>query len=187
MQASLARDFKGEAAPSPAPSNPSPVVKGVSTKLPLKEGDKGPFVKEIQEDLIKAGFALPRYGADGSFGPETESAVMRFQKRYGLAVDGLVGPNTLNKLQEVIRQVNNDDDFPLPDGVWSRGDTGEEVSMIQRALKHLNFDPKYIDGSYGPLTEDAVRRFQSMYAALKDDGVYGPNTKKYMRMELNDN
>jgi N-acetylmuramoyl-L-alanine amidase len=141
----------------------------------------------VQQDLIEAGFALPRYGADGSFGPQTENAVMRFQKRYGLTVDGLVGQSTLNKLQEVLRQTNSaDDEFPLPDGVWGRGDKGEEVRMIQRALKHIHFDPKYVDGSYGPLTEDAVRRFQSMYAALADDGIYGPSTKKYIQMELND-
>ncbi|RAK19186.1 putative peptidoglycan binding protein [Anoxybacillus vitaminiphilus] len=56
--------------------------------------------------------------------------------------------------------------------------------MVQRALKHLNFDPKDIDGVYGKKTENAVRRFQSMYAALKDDGIYGPDTRKLMKMEL---
>ncbi|MDR4887593.1 peptidoglycan-binding protein [Fredinandcohnia sp. QZ13] len=159
----------------------------MSTRLPIRRGNTGAFVKEIQQDLIKAGFPLPRYGADGSFGPETETAVMRFQKRYRLAVDGLVGQATLRKLEEVIKQGNSThEEFPLPDGVWGRGDKGEEVRMIQRALKHINFDPKMIDGSYGPLTEDAVRRFQSMYAALADDGIYGPNTKKYIQLELND-
>jgi len=183
VTASLNRDFKGNASVEVK----EPQVKGVSTTLPLKEGDKGTFVKEIQEDLIKAGFPLPRYGADGHFGNETENAVMRFQKRYGLHVDGLVGVNTLNKLQEVIKQNNSAADFPLPNGVWKRGDEGEEVRMIQRALKEINFDPKQVDGVYGPLTEDAVRRFQSMYRALKDDGIYGPNTKKYMLLELKDN
>jgi N-acetylmuramoyl-L-alanine amidase len=51
--------------------------------------------------------------------------------------------------------------------------------MLQRALKHLGFDPTYVDGIYGKRTEDSVRRFQSMYAALKDDGTYGPNTRKF--------
>jgi N-acetylmuramoyl-L-alanine amidase len=163
-----------------------PKTKGSTVTLPVGKGDRGQFVKEIQEDLIAAGFELPRYGADGTFGDETENAVMRFQKRYGLKVDGLVGPQTLTKLQQVVTHRKYADDFPLPDGIWKKGDTGEEVKMIQRALKHLNFDPKSIDGIYGELTEDAVRRFQSKYAALKDDGIYGPNTRRYMRMELND-
>lgn len=184
VKTSLERDFNGK--DTPPSTDPPPVVGGVSTRLPLREGDKGQFVKEIQQDLIKAGFPLPRYGADGSFGPETETAVMRFQKKYGIHVDGLVGTNTLNKLLEVIKQNHSTNDFPLPTGVWKRGDKGEEVRMIQRALKHIHFDPKQIDGSYGPQTEDAVKRFQSMYAALKDDGIYGPSTRKYIQMELND-
>lgn len=165
---------------------PDPVVKGASVHLPIGKGDSGQFVKEIQQDLMKAGFALPVYGADGHFGSETERAVMRFQKKYQLQVDGLVGKNTLSKLKEVVNSSKPVDDFPLPDGILRRGDRGTGVSQLQRALKALRFDPKQIDGIYGANTEDAVRRFQSMYAALANDGIYGPQTKRYMEMELDD-
>ncbi|UGB33783.1 peptidoglycan-binding protein (plasmid) [Metabacillus sp. B2-18] len=40
---------------------------------------------------------------------------------------------------------------------------------------------------YRPLTEDSVRRFQSMYAALANDGIYGSNTRQYIEMELEGN
>lgn len=163
-----------------------PIVKGVSIQLPLRLGDKGDFVREIQQELIQIGISLPRYGADGSFGPETEMAVMRFQRKYGLLVDGLVGPMTLAKLNEVLRSSKPKNEFPLSERVLRRGDTGEEVKQLQRALKQINFDPRVIDGSYGPLTEETVRRFQSMYSALKVDGIFGPNTRKYVRMELED-
>jgi N-acetylmuramoyl-L-alanine amidase len=164
--------------------NQASQVPSTSLHLPLKIGDRGPFVKKIQEDLIRAGFPLSKYGADGIFGEETKGAVMAFQKRYGLHVDGLVGRETLTKLTEVAKSKRNNEEIPLPNKVLKRGDTGEDVKMVQRALKHLNFDPKYIDGIYGKKTEDAVRRFQSMYAALKDDGIYGPNTRKFMKREL---
>ncbi|WP_272438176.1 peptidoglycan-binding domain-containing protein [Terrihalobacillus insolitus] len=154
--------------------------------MPLDIGDEGQFVKEVQQDLIKAGFSLPIYGADGIYGAETQRAVMKFQKKYGLTVDGLVGPQTLDKLKEVLNTSDPINEFPLPDGILKRGDEGAEVKQVQRALKRLNFDPKYIDGIYGPLTEDAVRRFQSMYAALDNDGIYGPNTRRYIQMELDD-
>jgi N-acetylmuramoyl-L-alanine amidase len=163
---------------------PEHQVKEGSIELPLKVGDSGAFVREIQEDLIKAGFSLPVYGADGVFGSETERAIMRFQKKYGLTVDGLVGPKTLDKLKEVLSSSNPSTDFPLPTETLSRHDEGPEVKQLQRALKAVNFDPGVIDGIYGPLTEDAVRRFQSMYAALDNDGIYGPNTRKYLAMSL---
>ncbi|MFC3015736.1 peptidoglycan-binding domain-containing protein [Virgibacillus litoralis] len=143
-------------------------------------------MKEIQQDLIRTGFPLPIYGADGIYGEETQRAVMRFQSAYGLHVDGLVGPNTLAKLKEVLGSSSPAIDFPLPDKVLSLGDEGEAAKQVQRALKDINFDPGAIDGIYGPKTQDAVRRFQSMYAALANDGIYGPNTRKYIRMELND-
>lgn len=177
------KDSGSDGAPTPKPP-PAPQVKGVTVSLPLREGDKGQFVREVQQDLIKAGFPLPRFGADGTFGEETEVAVMRFQRKYGLAVDGLVGPNTLNKLNEVLSEPRPVTEFPLPSSVLRKGDRGEGVKQVQRALKQINFDPGQIDGIYGQKTEDAVRRFQSMYATLADDGVYGPNTRKYIQLEL---
>ncbi|WP_246199930.1 peptidoglycan-binding domain-containing protein [Salirhabdus euzebyi] len=167
-------------------SEPETVIKGASVQLPVSIGDEGEFVREIQSDLVSAGFSLPQYGIDGIFGPETRRAVMRFQKRYGLMVDGLVGSQTLNKLKEVLNTNKPINEFPLPDGILQEGDEGEGVRQVQRALKHLNYDPTYIDGIYGPLTEDAVRRFQSMYSALANDGIYGPNTREFIEMELVD-
>ncbi|MFZ3579008.1 peptidoglycan-binding domain-containing protein [Virgibacillus sp. DJP39] len=163
---------------------PDPVVKGSSVDLPLDIGDEGQFVREVQQDLLRAGFSLPIYGVDGQYGPETQRAVMMFQKRYGLTVDGLVGPQTLGKLKEVINSSRPINDFPLPNVTLQYGDEGPAVKQLQRALREINFDPELIDGKYGPLTEDAVRRFQSMYAALANDGIYGPNTRRYIQMEL---
>jgi N-acetylmuramoyl-L-alanine amidase len=187
------RNINGSAQPVPStPSPPQtskpspPVVKSSTVKLPIGEGDSGAFVQDIQEELIKAGYRLPRFGTDGQFGEETENAVMRFQRDFKLQVDGLVGPITLNKLQEVNQQSVSAADFPLPSGILRRGNQGEGVKQVQRALKQVNFNPGSIDGIYGSSTEDAVKRFQSMFAALDDDGVYGPNTRKYLRMELAD-
>lgn len=50
---------------------------GVSVSVfPLKRGSKGSKVKELQNALLKKNASiLPKYGADGDFGSETESAV----------------------------------------------------------------------------------------------------------------
>ena len=56
----------------------------------LKLGRKGNEVKLLQEKL--------NLKADGIFGPLTEEAVKDFQRSNGLEVDGIVGANTLSKL-----------------------------------------------------------------------------------------
>lgn len=54
----------------------------------LQRGDRGSRVKALQEALIKAGFPLPRYGADGLFGRETEAALLAFQRAGGCKPSG---------------------------------------------------------------------------------------------------
>ncbi len=56
----------------------------------LRNGSKGPGVKQIQEKLG----VVPT----GNFGPKTEAAVKAWQKTNGLKDDGIVGPNTLTKM-----------------------------------------------------------------------------------------
>lgn len=68
----------------------------------LKKGMEGEAVKLMQEMLMKWDpRALPRYGADGEFGAETRTWVMKFQKSMCIGVDGIVGPVTWGMLLEV--------------------------------------------------------------------------------------
>lgn len=60
----------------------------------LRKGDKGKDVANLQKLLMKAGYALPKYGADGDFGDECLNAVKAFQKDKKLTVDGIVGAKT---------------------------------------------------------------------------------------------
>ena len=60
----------------------------------LRKGDKGADVANLQKLLMQAGYALPKYGADGDFGDECLSAVKAFQKDKKLTVDGIVGAKT---------------------------------------------------------------------------------------------
>jgi Transglycosylase-like domain/Putative peptidoglycan binding domain len=57
-----------------------------ASEVVVKRGDRGDAVRKIQSAL--------GVGADGVFGPLTETAVKRFQRRNGLVVDGVVGPQT---------------------------------------------------------------------------------------------
>jgi peptidoglycan hydrolase-like protein with peptidoglycan-binding domain len=54
------------------------------------------------------------------------------------------------------------------------GDTGDGVAQIQTALKSLGYDLEP-DGQFGPVTDRAVRDYQSKNN-LTVDGVVGPKT-----------
>lgn len=64
----------------------------------LKRGMKGDDVRALQQLLIKRGYALPKYGADGEYGSETATAVKAFQRDRNLTVDGIAGEATLAAL-----------------------------------------------------------------------------------------
>lgn len=67
----------------------------------IRKGDKGTAVRNLQKKLLELGYKLPKYGADGDFGSETEAAVKAFQKDWGLTQDGIVGPETQKMLDSV--------------------------------------------------------------------------------------
>ena len=53
----------------------------------LSKGDTGERVKYLQVILMKAGFDLPEFGADGHYGAETEKAVLAARKSQGSEQD----------------------------------------------------------------------------------------------------
>lgn len=87
------------------PSKDVPEINVVGTggecevKLPvIRRGSKGNSVKALQLLLIGNGYNCGSYGADGDFGGATHSAVLLFQRRKNLVVDGIVGQNTWSAL-----------------------------------------------------------------------------------------
>lgn len=74
------------------------VVTDLQTTLHF--GDKGDLVKILQALLASDKTVYPAGIINGSFGPLTQKAVKRFQKKHGLPQVGRVGPLTLEKLNE---------------------------------------------------------------------------------------
>ena len=70
----------------------------------LKNGCEGEDVKQLQANLIRLGYDLGKWGADGEFGDATEMAVIRFQKDSRLDPDGVVGPLTMEALDRAIAE-----------------------------------------------------------------------------------
>ena len=135
--------------------------------IPIRMGDTGRGVEDIQRRLLQLGYDLGSGGVDSDFGEETQSAVEAFQKDVGLTVTGAVGSHTWSALV--------DSTFVFGDrSLYLRKPHfhGQDVSRLQRALTSLGFFAGDIDGIFGPVTERAVIDFQSNMA-IPPDGAVG--------------
>jgi peptidoglycan hydrolase-like protein with peptidoglycan-binding domain len=65
----------------------------------LREGMNGPDVRTLQGDLTHLGFKTP---AVGQFGPLTQSNAKRFERKYHLAVNGVVNSGFVRELRLVL-------------------------------------------------------------------------------------
>jgi len=67
----------------------------------LSQGSSGGDVTQLQIRVAGWVSSGENLALDGAFGPATASAVRRFQSGYGLAVDGIAGSQTFNKIYEL--------------------------------------------------------------------------------------
>lgn len=63
----------------------------------IRKGSDGGGVYLLQQLLIADGFNI---AADGQFGGQTDYAVRKYQEKYGLEIDGVVGFNTWSRLKK---------------------------------------------------------------------------------------
>jgi uncharacterized protein YkwD len=68
----------------------------------LQIGTRGAEVKELQEFLKTDHGIYPEGLTTGYFGPLTQAAVKKFQKKHGIEPVGVVGPKTRAKLNELL-------------------------------------------------------------------------------------
>ncbi len=140
----------------------------------IKKGSKGNLVKMAQDKLIAKGYNLSKYGADASFGNETELAVKQLQKDAGIAIDGIVGKDTWAVLNSDFIKPNK----PSYQGyLIKKGQKSENVKKVQARLIELGYScGKYgADSNFGNDTENAVKAFQRDNG-LAQDGIVGPKT-----------
>ncbi|HET6467582.1 MAG TPA: peptidoglycan-binding domain-containing protein [Geminicoccaceae bacterium] len=76
-------------------------------KPAMVRGEKGEPVRIVQQALIDLGFAMPvstrKFGSpDGTFGNETVAKVREFQTKFKLGLDGVVGRQTMTRLDELL-------------------------------------------------------------------------------------
>jgi murein DD-endopeptidase MepM/ murein hydrolase activator NlpD len=130
-----------------------------------------PKVAAVQVALKRLG--LYNATVDGVRGPLTTAAIMSFQRRHGLVVDGVVGPQTRRAFGKSGRPA-------LGSRTMKRGDRGWDVAAMQFILARRGYPPGAIDAVFGPMTDTAVRNFQRAYG-LTADGLAGPQTVSALR------
>lgn len=168
----------------------------VGSAFALQKGDQGPSVKNLQQQLKKAGFY--QSNITQVYDAQTENAVRNFQKAADLQTNGIAGPTTMQKLQAwrapainsttkntsttVAYTTKTTLDTPTVNktsnpNILQKGDEGENVRQLQEKLRVAGFYYGSSTGIFGPITEDAVKRFQTAYN-LQSDGVVGPATER---------
>ena len=152
--------------------------------FPIQIGSTGDDVRRVQRAIVRwrAYFALTGHppmtlpAVDGVFGPVTDAAVRVFQTFMNdeggipMPSDGLVGPLTwgaLGPYKEATTTVR-------------LGSEGPIVLALQRVLQSGPIDgaPFYgaaLDGLFGPVTDAAVRAYQTDRGIIVD-GIAGEQT-----------
>jgi murein DD-endopeptidase MepM/ murein hydrolase activator NlpD len=110
---------------------------------------------------------------DGVRGPFTARGVRRFQRRRGLVVDGIAGPQTRGALGRLGRP-------RLGARVITHGAYGWDVAALQFLLWRRGYSPGGIDLVFGPATRSALELYQRD-AGLVVDGLAGPATIHSLR------
>lgn len=154
----------------------------------LKKGSRGSSVKILQYYLCFLNYfnlKLPYVAVDGIFGDETRDAVLAFQSLYGLDVDGLVGRDTWDMIQNAYAGVLTSlpDEYRsyssllYPGYIITTGASGKVVEQLQTYLKTIaannpSIPDVTVDGYYGEETKKAVLAVQKL-EGIEQNGQVG--------------
>ena len=138
---------------------------------PIKTGDTGVAVEDIQDRLVSLGYAIAEdERAASSFGNTTANAVARFRLDNDLDLSKEVDAATWQVLVDECYQLGDRTLYlRLPNF------HGNDVRQLQERLNILGFSCGSQDGYYGVFTEAAVKEFQESVGELPD-GMCWPGT-----------
>lgn len=165
----------------------------------IRQGSRGADVIHAQfilNYLAQFFSDIPAPIMDSVFGAGMTESVKAFQRRFGLTADGIVGPNTWNRMYQVYSAVQDENPPgtvqppvvtppptsrpPFPGYLLRLGSTGSSVRTLQELLNNARrtyaaIPAVSVDGIFGPMTNTAVRTFQ-LYSGLAVDGIVGQLT-----------
>ncbi|SEK58063.1 peptidoglycan-binding protein [Ruminococcus albus] len=124
----------------------------------LSNGSRGDDVKWLQcaiNDLVVNGdkngsrLSTSKLDVDGAFGNATRTAVLAFQRKYGLAVDGYFGPASRSKMKSVLRSATV---TPV------NGQLSAHFHSSEFACKRC--------GATHTISQDLINKLESLYSRL---------------------
>lgn len=163
---------ENESAVSTPSESPTPASTPSSTPVPTTEPDvpdlvyecHDPRIIEIQTKLMDLGY-MDSDEPNDYYGWGTKFSLELFQRKHGLQIDGIIGPETLSLL------FSND---AKPYSV-KLNDRGNDVLEIEERLKDLKYLKSAADKEFNEDTEKAVKAFQKRNG-LTVDGSVGEKT-----------
>ncbi|MET0503767.1 MAG: peptidoglycan-binding domain-containing protein [Luteibacter sp.] len=127
----------------------------------LRQGTHGDDVTAVQNQLVKLGYTDAHDRAltpDGDFGTATKAAVEKFQHDHGMKADGVVGPKTLDALNNAAQRA--------PSSLTDPASPGN--AMYKQALDAVSA----IDAQHGRTPDALTRNFAgSVVTAAQAQGL----------------
>jgi peptidoglycan hydrolase-like protein with peptidoglycan-binding domain len=123
-----------------------------------KRGDKGGVVKSLQNLLMQAGGSLPKYGADGDYGSETEAAVKAFQTKNGLGADGEIGKKTYDAMTGGGTTTTTKTDDGKVASSTEKVTKADENEIDKITIQKEKSDPETIDDQIGELNSQVSKQ-----------------------------
>ncbi len=171
----------------PAPALAQPASSGLTYTQPLSPA----ALMQVQERLRQVGAYSGR--ADGVWGPDSQSALERFQQGRGLQVSGQLNQATaatlgLNPVELLAARPGAAGTAaatdPAPTAAASGTLSRAAVRNVQSRLRTLGFYRGRVDGAWGAGTQAAIERFQQG-RGLQPTGQINPATAQAMGLDPN--
>ncbi|MBN2897126.1 MAG: peptidoglycan-binding protein [Clostridia bacterium] len=157
----------------------------VLVEAQYKLGMEGEEIKFIQRALKEEG-VLEIEDYTSYYGALTKDAVAKFQEKYGLVADGILGSESIIKLSDLGYVLSEERAKEIESvtsvmgnlslNVYKKGMSHVDVVTIQKALEAEGvFEYDEYTQNFGDVTEESVIDFQEKYG-IEADGVVGAAT-----------
>jgi len=119
----------------------------------LQYGEHGESVRILQQKLKKLSYYDDEI--DGDYGLFTEHALKKVQTEHHIASYGQADDDTIRAIIKMEKEKYLEQVEQLSESIYP-GMHGEDVKIVQEALRYFGYYEGELDGIYGPLTKKAL-------------------------------